>query len=323
MRGLDDVRAWLSQVNTGTAETAGAPFWRVLARYRPDVRVVTIRRPVAEVVDSLMAIDMQGVCSFDRQQLAAQMKRLDAKLDQIEARYPGVLSVRFEDLANEAACSAVFEHCLPYQHDQGWWAAHAEVNIQVSMPALMRYAIHHRQQLDKFIELARQNIVSTMSKKSAVEADGMAIRQEPFDKFLSEAETILREHSRIVSGSKDFYLEKNIPLMRNIDKSGNMQITTARSNGRLFGYLITLISPSLERENEFTAVDTAFYASPDCPGLGRRLMNASVQRLKNRGVHDLFLRKGVHESAPKLETLFRRAGAVPCGELFHLDLRAS
>lgn len=111
--------------------------------------------------------------------------------------------------------------------------------------------------------------------------------------------------------------------MRKIDEIGNMQVTVARCNGRIFGYLITLISPSIEKERECNAVDTAFFASPDVPGLGKRIMVASIEKLKERGVHDLFLRKGTHESAPKLEKLIRGTGAVYCGELFCLDLRSA
>ena len=66
MRMLSDVQAWLSQDAVGTAETAGAPWWRLLPRYRPDARVVVVRRPVREVVDSLMRIEMHGTLAFDR-----------------------------------------------------------------------------------------------------------------------------------------------------------------------------------------------------------------------------------------------------------------
>jgi hypothetical protein len=90
MRSLDDVQAWFSQPNIGTAETAGAPWWRLLDRFAPDARVLVVRRPRDEVAESLMSIP--GT-QFDRDKLDAILLKLDRSLDQIEARLPNVLSV--------------------------------------------------------------------------------------------------------------------------------------------------------------------------------------------------------------------------------------
>src|SRR5215472_8322044 len=83
-RSLDDVRSWLAQPYTGTVETAAAPFWRLLERYSPEARIVTLRRPVAAVAASLAR---GGLCVDD-----AVMRRLqmaDRKLEQIEHRLAG------------------------------------------------------------------------------------------------------------------------------------------------------------------------------------------------------------------------------------------
>ena len=115
MRSLEDVKAWLAQDCTGSAETAAAPFWRLLQAYRPETRLVLIRRPVGEVIDSLLAIDTQGAGTFERKSLAKAMRRLDAKLDQVWARWPGPkLTFAFADLNREAVCREFFEFCLPY-----------------------------------------------------------------------------------------------------------------------------------------------------------------------------------------------------------------
>src|SRR5664279_2954834 len=89
MRSLDDVRSWLAQPLTGTVETAAGPFWRLLMDLAPDARVVVLRRPVAEVVDSLVRL------GFERAPMVRIMTRLDAKLAQIAVRVPGCLSVSF------------------------------------------------------------------------------------------------------------------------------------------------------------------------------------------------------------------------------------
>ena len=54
------MRAWLGQPCTGTVETAAAPFWRLLTALRPDARIVVkLRRPVPDVVASLMALNLR------------------------------------------------------------------------------------------------------------------------------------------------------------------------------------------------------------------------------------------------------------------------
>jgi len=95
MRSLDDIQAWFSQPHIGTAETAGAPWWRLLDRFAPNARVLVVRRPRAEVVQSLLNIP---ALAFDRDKLDAIMLKLDRSLDQIEARLPNVLSVSFDSL---------------------------------------------------------------------------------------------------------------------------------------------------------------------------------------------------------------------------------
>jgi hypothetical protein len=141
VRSLADVRSWLSQPCTGTVETAAAPYWRLLKRIHPHVRVATIRRPVSEVVESLMRLDI----GFERAALETRIAQLNAKLDQIEARWPHCLSVRFNDTWD--AHARLFEHCLPYAFDRGWYARMVKQNIQCSVPALIRYEAAFRPQL--------------------------------------------------------------------------------------------------------------------------------------------------------------------------------
>lgn len=160
MRGVDDVHSWLSQDYVGTIETAAAPWWRLVQDCRPDVRVVTVRRPVDEVVDSLMRVDMRGVCDFRPDALRVAMRWMSRHLDQLEREVPNVMSVRFADLASEATCAAVFEHCLPYQHMHEWWATMAPINLQTDLPAQMRYLGAHAPQISRTIAEARDYLRS-------------------------------------------------------------------------------------------------------------------------------------------------------------------
>jgi len=313
MRSLDDVKAWFTQPNTGSAETAAAPFWRLLPG---GLRIVTVRRPVADVVDSLMRLEG---CTFDRAALETGMAALDRKLDQIEARLP-VLSVRFDNLENESTCAEVFEHCLPYGHDKAHWARLAGVNVQCHMPGLMRYMAAYRGPLDKLAAQAKHRMLSEMALCEQVDPDGVTFQCESFDAWERDGGHLFAEHCVQVGETPEQWHTKNLPLMRRIDEMGAMQIMTARCNGKMFGYLMTLIAPSLVSENITSATNTTFFASPDVPGLGMKLQRAALAALKERGVDEVVWEAGHRGSGPRLGTMYRRMGAVEHGQTFRMEL---
>jgi hypothetical protein len=311
-RSLDDVKSWLAQPCTGSVETGAAPFWRLLLHYRPDVRIVTIRRPVEDVVCSLRAT---GV-AFDAT-LEPLMQRLDHKLDQIEQRVPGVRSFTYEDLRTESACAALFEYCLPYQHDHVRWLTFDRGNMQINLHHMMRYFAAHRVQLEKVAKQAKHRMLSLMSR--APEIDGVTFQQETMASY-DEAIPLFKEHAVITDRSPNAYLLVNEPLLRQLDELGSLQITTARSNGRLFGYLVTVIGPSLEFKDKLTACHTAFFVSPLIKNLGLKLQHVAAETLREKGVGDLQMRAGVVGAGPKLGAFYRRMGAEEYGHLYRLDL---
>lgn len=315
-RSFDDVKSWFAQPNTGTVETALAPWWRLAARYAPDAKTVVIRRPIPEVVDSLRRSGVPG--SVEHMTIA--MERLARKLDQIEKRVPDVLTVTFEDLREEDVCARVFEHCLPYSHDPIWFRVLSRQNIQIDMPGLLRYCEAYHPQMLKLASMATQQIRTDLAARRVVDAEGMTIQTESFDAFYRDGEPLFRQHLVQVGESPEAFSEKNIPLLRKLDELGYMQVTTARCNGRLFGYLMTIISPSLEKVDTLTGCNTTFFADPSVPGLGLKLQRAAVAALKGRGVKELLLRAGTRGDGPRMSTLYKRIGAADFGQLFRLDL---
>ena len=315
LRSLDDVKSWLSLERVGSAETAVAPFWRSIPT---DTRVVTVRRDPAEVVQSLL----RAAPGLDRTALERLVRRLDAKLDQIEARRPDVLSVQFDELATEAGARSVFEFCLPYRWDAGWWEAMADVNLQTPLVPLLEYARAYRPQLDK---MAKEVKHRTLADKTSgpVEAEGITFQQEPFDDWYRDCLPLLTEHMVVVGEAPDDHARKNLVLLERLSQLGALQVTTARSNGRMFGYLMTLVGPSLELQNDLEAMNLTFYASPEVKGLGMKLQRASLDYLRGRGVAGVFMRAGVRGSGPKLGALYRRLGAEDYGQMYKLELKVA
>lgn len=279
-----------------------------------------VRRDPDEVVRSLLKLEMRGIASFDEAPLSKQMKKLDAKLDQIEHRIPNVLSVSFHDLEHESVCAKVFEHCLPYAHDHAWHESLKDINIQCDFMAMMRYAIAHRVQLNRLASIAKQEILSDLALKDCEPPVGVTFQCETFDVFFRDAQSLFREHLAQIGEDADGAHGKNIPLMRALDEHGSMQVMTARSNGRMFGYLMTILSPSLESETINTGIHATFFASREFPGLGLKLQRAALRALKERGVNEVFFRAGPRGSGPKMGALYRRLGAVEDGSLYRLTI---
>lgn len=318
MRGLDDVKSWFAQAGVGTVETAAAPFWRLIPQ---GVRVAVVRRPVGEVVDSLMAMGVP----FDRAKIEAAVRKVDRKLDQIERRVPGALSVKFGDLADEATCAQLFEHCLPFKHERAWWAKLAGQNLQINFPAILRYQIAYAPQMNRSASICAQEIRSRLwSGSRDVSTDGMTFQQEPFDKMWPDAQRLFAEHCAAVGEPSDEFTRKNIGLLRKLDKMGLLEIMTARCNGRMFGYLVTVMGPSLEDESVNIAQQTTFYASPDAKGVGMRLQRASIDALKARGGNwEVLQRAGVRGDGARLGIMYKRMGAENIGTLNRISLRGA
>jgi hypothetical protein len=316
VRSVDDIRSWLSQDRVGTVETAAAPFWRLIRNIRPDIRVVVIRRPAVDVLESLVATGVE----VDRPAMLAKLIRAQAKLDQVAARMPGALVVPFADLVTESVCAAIFEYCLPYRHDHGWWERTSALNLQINLPAMLRYGAAHGPQLRKAESLCAQEIRRLMWREtSAQDLDGMTFQEERFETFWRDGQTLFAEHCADIGEAPDNFLHKNLSLARQLDAMGRSQIVTARCNGRMFGYLASVIGPSLEDAGVSVATQTTFYSSRHVRGLGMRLQRASLAALEARGGRwEIVQRAGVRGDGARLGAIYRRMGAEDAGHLYRL-----
>lgn len=316
VRQIEDVRSWLAQPNTGTVETAAAPFWRLALHLRPDLRIVTIRRDPEEAAESAVRC---GLVS-DLDAATKLMRRLDHKLGQIERRVPGVRSYRFEELNDQQTCADLFEHLLPYRFDADWWRKCAAEDVQIDVPALNRYVEAHRPQLDRIAAIARQKSLALLHSRRVSDNGALTVGFESLRSLLRDGERAMREHCAEVGEHPDNWAGKNLAQLQANEDVGRLQVAVARCNGRVFGYLVTAIGDSLEAEGRTWACHTAFYASPDYPGLGLKLQRRAVEGLRVRGIHEVAMRAGVRGAGNRVSALYRRLGAEPFGEFYRLEL---
>lgn len=315
MRQMEDIRSWLSQPMTGSVETAAAPFWRLALHICPTLRIVTIRRDPAEAAKSAVRAGL----AHDLATTTERFGQLDHKLGQIERR-TGARSFRYEDLAREGVCADLFEHLLPYRHDSAHWAALDRQNVQINAPALNRYVTAHWTQIERLGAIARQKSRALLMGARVVDASGLTTAFEPLRNLLNDGKSAMRDHCAEIGEHPDSFANKNLVALQANEDMGGLQVTVARCNGRVFGYLVTLIGQSLEVEGRSWACHTAFYASPDYPGLGLKLQRKAAEGLRGRGVHEVVMRAGVRGAADRVSTLYRRIGAEPFGSYFRLQL---
>jgi hypothetical protein len=315
VRTLGDVQSWLSQPCTGTVETACAPFWRLIPAH---VRTVVVRRPVEDVINSMMASMPPG--TFDRAGMTKLMLRQEQKLNQVQKRTKALM-IGFEELNSPSSCRELFEYCLPYEFDRAWWDSFSKVNLQINMPSFMRYVVAYRAQMAGAALQAKTVTIAALRGGIATkqaEIEGVDLSLIGFDAFLEEGKSLFAEHSRSVGESPTSFQEKNIPFLRAIEANGGLQIAVAKSNGRMFGYLMSVVGPSLEAPGRKSATQTAFFASNEFPGLGLKLERFAVSEARKTGVSEILLRAGTRGDGERLGILYRRLGAEKDGELYRL-----
>lgn len=315
VRQLEDIQSWFDQPNTGTIETAAGPFWRLALSMKPGLKLVTIRRDPVEVAESAIKAGLGNKLD----DMISLFKYLDHKLGQIERR-TGCRSYRYEDLASEETCKDLFEYVLPYKHDHDRWSLLDKKNIQVNVPELLRYVAAYATQLKRITAIARQRSFSLLASRNIPNSKGLSISVEPLQELLKDGDPAMRDHCASVGEHPDNFSSKNLKLMQSYEDVGSLQVVVARCNGRVFGYLVTIMGESLEASGRFSACHTAFYASSDYPGLGLKLQRKALEELRDRGVYEVVMRAGVRGAGERVSSLYRRLGAEPFGTYYRLPL---
>lgn len=152
------------------------------------------------------------------------------------------------------------------------------------------------------------------------DADGLVIGLEPFDVFWRDGQRLVGAHMAEVGERPGMPFDLNVDLMQRLAAVGADHVITARCNGRMVGYLASIVAPSMENAGLLVGTQTAFFVSPDFRGIGPRLQRASLASLRALGVREVLFRVGTRGSGPKLGALYRRMGAQPFGQMFSLML---
>ena len=133
VRSVAEVPYLLRRLGTryaGNADTAQALILPQLREVLPTAPVVVIRRPVAEVVESLEALAPFGAAERG---LTAQAVQVLARHVEAAARVPGALVLEYHELEQEATARALLAHVAPGEpFHRARWAMLAGLQVQLT-----------------------------------------------------------------------------------------------------------------------------------------------------------------------------------------------
>lgn len=118
-----------SQGMWGTCETGAVVAWRLIKHLAPELRLVTVHRPLIQVIRSLEAKGWPPRLD--------ELAQREAALSEL-GKQPGVHSLSFDDLNDPSVCGWLFEHCLELEWDPEWYAKCSILNIQIDLAARAR-----------------------------------------------------------------------------------------------------------------------------------------------------------------------------------------
>lgn len=278
----------------GTVETGAVIAWRAIRANLPDVRLIVLKRPVAEVLESFGRLGMVSDV------LTAEMRERAHLLDQCGAQ-AGVETIIFRDLADPAACNRLFETCLEEPSDFEWWESLADRNIQIDIAA-------------RFEKIRRNAAMTEALKRDAVQSlPDLEIGLEPFASIWPEVDALGAAHFEEVDGG----IEPNRPyrldvaLMQQLENIGCLKIITARVKGHLAGYCTWNITPDVESAGLLIAQQGAWFVGKDFDRLhlGTKMLKMAITELRKLGVKNIFPHHRLQGRGARLGLLFRRMGA--------------
>lgn len=123
-RDLDDLRKFLDQPGAAACDSGLTLFWRDAMEMRPDLRLIVVLRPLAEVFDSY---ERAGI-PITPQGRRAIAETFDVANEAFLAR--NSFSVRMNVLGNVEVCRQLYRFAHGYSPTISWWRHWHELNVQ-------------------------------------------------------------------------------------------------------------------------------------------------------------------------------------------------
>lgn len=308
--GEDSVRSWLDCLwhgRTGTVETGTPELGLLVPVAMPGAKIVTIRRPLDDVVRSLHGI------GIGQDGLVDELQRRERVLDQLELR--GAERVGFADLADPSCCAWLFEHLTGLRFDFDWWQVASSRNVQVDVEAtLAKQQACLKEMIKLQVDCENRLALSELQRF-------IRVGLEPWDSFWVDGE------SRFAGDSLDTWGEfpgrphkVNAAALAGEAAARRLIVVTARRNGKLVGYCLWHLGEALQSVGTKLARQGPLYAEPGHFAVAKRLLDFSLSVLPRLGFHSVELQHNEAGRSARLGREFSRRGARPMKRIWALEL---
>lgn len=123
-RDLDDLRAFLDRPGAAACDSGLTLFWREALEMRPDLRLIVVRRPIDDVIES---------CKRAGMPIAADAVRIIERTAEVAAGVGAsgfAMCLGCDDLASEAVCGALYHFALDRYPSAEWCDHWRDLNVQ-------------------------------------------------------------------------------------------------------------------------------------------------------------------------------------------------
>lgn len=136
----------------------------------------------------------------------------------------------------------------------------------------------------------------------------VTFQEESLREVALEVQSLLREHWEEIALNKDVIkLDPDWEKYEQLAEGGILRILTARADGKLVGYYVSVVTPHLHYRGSLTAFGDIFYLKKEYrEGLiGYRMLKANDKMLKGHGVQRILAMEKLHQP---LGQLWKRLG---------------
>lgn len=127
---IDELTAFAARPDAAASDSMMTFRWREVMAAAPGCRIILVTRPLGAVVQSFRGAGLA------HPQLWPLLERLSAECDSL-ARVPGVLPVRFDDLARREVCERVWWHAHGEKMPRGHWEVLAKTKITADVSVML------------------------------------------------------------------------------------------------------------------------------------------------------------------------------------------
>jgi len=120
--------------------------------------------------------------------------------------------------------------------------------------------------------------------------------------FVDEFEKLFPEHYEELCVTKDFNYEPDYEAYKRMAEAGMLRCITCRSDERLIGYIIFIVTPHLHYKSCMTAIEDLYFVTKEFRKgrVGIMLFKYAEKVLKERGVQRIVMHTKVHLDNSKL-----------------------